>query len=193
MRTSALRSAWVAAVAALAVSLLVLPPASAHSEIESSAPADGATLSAPPQGVSFTFNEDLLEQGNAITLTEVATGTRLALGEVQVDGATASAAWPAASPAGEFRAAYRVVSADGHPIDGAITFSVAQAVGQASAAPVAEPVGPSSAPPVDVVPAAEAAGPAEPQDGAPAAWPLILAVAALAGAAGALVLLRRGR
>jgi methionine-rich copper-binding protein CopC len=181
MRTSALRSAWVAAVAALAVSLLVLPPASAHSEIESSAPADGATLSAPPQGVSFTFNEDLLEQGNAITLTEVATGTRLPLGEVQVDGATASAAWPAASPAGEFRAAYRVVSADGHPIDGAITFSVAQAVGQASAAP-----------PVDVVPAAEAAGPAEPEDGAPGAWPLILAVAALAGAAGAL-LLRRGR
>ena len=46
------------------------------------------------------------------------------MGPVEVDGDTVSVTWPESSPAGEFRAAYRVVSADGHPINGTITFTV---------------------------------------------------------------------
>jgi hypothetical protein len=49
-----------------------------------------------------------------------------------------------ASPAGEFRAAYRVVSADGHPIDGTITFTVEQAVGEVEATPAAVSADPDS-------------------------------------------------
>jgi len=177
--------------------LLVMAPAAAHSDLESSDPSSGATLAEAPARVTFTFNEDLLEQGNAITLTEVATGMRLELGDVAVSGDSVSVGWPAASPAGEFRAAYRVVSADGHPIDGTITFTVAQAVGPTSTGPTAEPVDglvpsdSSSAP--DVVPVAEPAADATWGSG-PAVWVLVLGVGAvvLAGV-GAGALLRRGR
>lgn len=117
--------------------LIAASPAQAHAELESSDPADGQTLSAPPTAVSFTFGEELLDQGNAITLTVVDTDARLALGAVEVDGDTVRAAWPEQSPAGEFRAAYRVVSADGHPIQGSITFTVTSAAGDANASPAA--------------------------------------------------------
>ncbi|HSO03969.1 MAG TPA: copper resistance protein CopC, partial [Candidatus Limnocylindrales bacterium] len=59
------------------------------------------------------------------------------VGPVEVEGDTVTVAWPTSSPAGEFRAAYRVVSADGHPIDGTITFVVQEAVGAGAASPAA--------------------------------------------------------
>ncbi len=110
--------------------------------------------------MSLTFNEKLLAQGNAVTVTEVATDQRLTVGAAQTEGPTVSVAWPQASPAGEFRAAYRVVSADGHPINGTITFTVARsaegapsadqptavaATGQAvgGQSPVPDPLGPT--------------------------------------------------
>jgi hypothetical protein len=185
-----MRAARGVILAALAALLLGVSPAAAHSELESSDPQDGATLSAPPGAISFTFNEELLEQGNAITLTEVATGTRLPLGEVQVGGDTVSVDWPEASPAGEYRAAYRVVSADGHPIDGTVSFTVEQAAGQVASGPAADPAAPSATPAVAAAPAAD---PAEPADNGSAAWALAIGAAALAGVAAAFVLLRRGR
>lgn len=181
MRIPALRSWLVGLVVALAALALAIAPAAAHSQLESSDPADGATLDAPPEVLSFTFNEELLQQGNAVTLTEVATGTRLELGAVVVSGDTVSVAWPQASPAGEYRAAYRVVSADGHPIDGTVTFTVAQAVGRASASPAAEPAGPSSAEPSSA------------DGGGIAAWALGIGAVVLAGVAGGVLVLRRGR
>jgi len=188
MRTSAVRAPWGVILAALAALLLVVSPAAAHSELESSDPADGATLSAPPEAIAFTFNEDLLEQGNAITLTEVATGTRLPLGQVQVAGDTVSVDWPEASPAGEYRAAFRVVSADGHPIDGTVSFTVERAAGQVTASPAASP---AASPTPTVAPSPTAAP--EPADNGSAAWALVIGAAALAGVAAAFVLLRRGR
>ncbi len=128
----------VALMAALA-GVLLAGPAQAHSDLRSSDPDDGATLTTAPAAVSFTFNEPLLAEGNAITVTEVATGQRLAVGATEVDVQTATASWPESSPAGEFRAAYRVVSADGHPIDGTITFTVAQAAGSGAAAGRSQP------------------------------------------------------
>jgi hypothetical protein len=188
--------AWVVALLA-AVALLVAGPAGAHSELESSDPADGATLDAAPEAVSFTFNEDLLAQGNAITVTELATDTRLAIGEVVVDGDSVSAAWPEASPAGEYRAAYRVVSADGHPIDGTITFTVATAAGEASASPAGAS---GSAAPSDGTSATPPAsgladpGPAAQETGAGAlAWALAFGLVALGGAAAGTWYTRRSR
>jgi hypothetical protein len=190
MRTSALRALWSVVVGALAALVLIAPTAWAHSELASSDPADGAALAAPPQAITFTFNEELLEQGNAITLTALATGERLELGDVAVAGDTVSVDWPASSPAGEFRAAYRVVSADGHPIDGAVTFTVDEAVGQSSPAP-AQP----SAPPASASPIAEPVqpDPAAAEDESSAVWALAVGAVALAAVATALVVARRGR
>jgi methionine-rich copper-binding protein CopC len=144
MRALVTRGGLVGLLAMLALMVLV-SPAGAHAELESSDPADGATLAEAPSTISFTFGEEILPQGNAVTLTDVAADERLAVGPVEVDGDTVSVAWPESSPAGEFRAAFRVVSADGHPIAGTVTFTVEQAVG----ADAATDSGPSAAPSTD--------------------------------------------
>lgn len=118
---------------ACAAVISIDPPAMAHAELESSSPADGATLDAAPPVISFTFGEDLLPAGNAITLTDLETGSRLGLADLDVDRNTASVAWPDPAGPGQYRAAYRVVSADGHPIAGSITFTIAGPGAQSSA------------------------------------------------------------
>ena len=175
---------------ALLATLMLAMPASAHAELESSDPADGATLAEPPAAVSFTFGEDLLDQGNAVVVTEVATGTRLATTAVQVDGDTVSVAWPEASPAGEYRAAFRVVSADGHPIEGAIGFTVQEPSGAPSEASPAA----TTAPAVSPTPRpTEEANAAEDDNLSQPAWILGVGLVVLVAAVGGAWYLRRTR
>jgi hypothetical protein len=134
--------AIAAMIMAAAAVLSVAGPARAHADLESSSPGDGAELDAAPSLISFTFREQLIPAGNAITLTDTATGSRLDLGEVEVQSNTASVAWPDEAGSGQYRAAYRVVSADGHPIAGSITFTIAGPGAQPSAsAPSPDPTG----------------------------------------------------
>ena len=142
MHTQVIRGWIVGALAVLAL-LMGVSPAGAHAELESSDPKDGATLASAPGAITFVFGEEILPQGNAVTLTDVAADARLEVGPVEVDGDTVSVTWPESSPAGQYRAAYRVVSADGHPIDGTITFTVEQAVGAVDASPAAVSASPS--------------------------------------------------
>jgi methionine-rich copper-binding protein CopC len=125
--------AIVALIMAAGAVLGVAAPARAHADLQSSSPGDGAELDAAPSLISFSFREQLIPAGNAITLTATATGSRLDLGEVEVDSNTASVAWPDEARSGQYRAAYRVVSADGHPIAGSITFTIAGPGAQPSA------------------------------------------------------------
>ena len=138
--------------AALAVALLtpgamLAPAALAHSELVSSDPADGATLDAPPQTVSFTFNEALMPDFVRFIGTDPS-GATGDLPVSSVDGPTATIDWPAGAPGGEWRVNYRVVSQDGHPIEGGITFTYA------AASPTASPTSaaPTSAAPTSAAP-----------------------------------------
>lgn len=197
------RRAWLTVVAALLAALVVaVAPVRAHSDLSSSDPQDGAVLAEAPQEISFTFNEELLAQGNAVTLTHVDSDTRLELGEVAVRGDTVRVAWPDQSPAGEFRAAYRVVSADGHPIDGAVTFMVEQAAGATPAVEASPSASPSDATRESPSPAVASASPQQVSTEAePAAtpgtglllWALGLGAVALAGAGLGARYLRRTR
>jgi methionine-rich copper-binding protein CopC len=194
-------------LAVLAVILLPAGPAAAHSDLKSSDPADGATLVEAPAAVSFTFNEQLLAQGNAVVLTELMTGTRLEVGPVEVDGETVSVDWPERSGAGQYRAAYRVVSADGHPIDGSITFTVESSgespwpTAQSSpseATPSAEQSPTTGATPTDGTPSPVAvATPTSPApddtDPGVLAWVLGLGVVVLVGAGAGTWFMRRSR
>lgn len=109
-------------------------PAGAHAELESSNPADGASLKTAPKRVLLEFGEDLLDGANAVTATATASGQRLDLPDPVVKGATVSVAWPVSAAPGKYRVAFRVVSADGHPVTGNITFSYDQARVAASGA-----------------------------------------------------------
>lgn len=200
MRTHMLRS-WIGGILTLLALVLVAAPARAHAELEASDPQDGATLAVAPTDLTFTFGEDILPEGNAVTLTDVASDARLEVGPVEVEGDTVSVSWPQSSPAGEFRAAYRVVSADGHPIDGTISFTVEQAVGALEASPGS--TSPAAGPPAaSAGPAPESASPAASASPAPAAddadagllvWVLGVGLAVLIGAGAGAWVMRRTR
>ena len=96
--------------------------ASAHSQIVSSEPVDGAALAAAPSAVTFTFNEALLEEAVSVAISDSA-GNVVSGTVATADGAQVSVPWPAGLKPGAYTVAYRVVSADGHPVTGAITFS----------------------------------------------------------------------
>lgn len=131
----------VGALLAVAALVLVVPIGRvwAHAELVSSEPADGATLEAPPPALLFTFGEQLMGEGAAITAQHVDSGEWVGLPPVTVSGDAASAAWPATSASGPYRASYRVVSADGHPITGSITFTILAATDASGSPSAADP------------------------------------------------------
>lgn len=191
---------WIVGLLAVLAFLGGVSPVAAHAELESSDPKDGASLASAPAAITFIFGEQILAEGNAVTLTDVTADTRLEVGPIVVEGDTVSVAWPDSSPSGEFRAAYRVVSADGHPIDGTVTFTVEQALGSEAASPSAVPASP------EAVPASPAADPAGPEsasaspvaaqgdaDAGLLAWVLGIGVAVLIGAVAGAWIMRRTR
>lgn len=105
--------------------------ASAHSGLESSNPTDGSVVTEAPASISLTFNEELLADANSVSIN-AADGTNVVSANVMPTGSSVELPWPADLPAGEYQAAFRVVSADGHPVTGAISFTYAPAEPAAS-------------------------------------------------------------
>jgi hypothetical protein len=122
---------------------LGLAPAGAHSQLLSTSPADGAVLIEPPSSVVLTFNEGLIPDVDSISIND-AMGNVVASRSVEPVGATLSVPWPDGLPAGAYQVAYRVVSGDGHPVTGAITFTITGS--GVSAQGVASPPGSSAEP-----------------------------------------------
>jgi copper resistance protein C len=191
---------WIVAILATMAVALVAVPARAHAELESSEPADGASLATAPAEITLTFGEELLAAGSAVTLTEVETGAALEAGPAEVTGDTVSVAWPESSPAGELRADYRVVSTDGHPVEGSITFTVEEAVGPSAAVAVnpvaasADPTADTGSEPASDPAASPSATPQETDDGGGVLiWVVGLGLAILVGASAGIWVMRRTR
>ncbi len=109
--------------------LLVLgsaAPASAHAALRSSDPEAGSVVKTAPRHITLAFTESvgLLDDSFRVYSPD---NHRVELGEPQhADGAsdTARAALPPGLADGTYTVAWRVVSADSHPVSGAFTFSV---------------------------------------------------------------------
>lgn len=115
---------WVAPVlAACALLWCSATPATAHAVLVSAAPADGQQLDAPPDEVRLEFNEPVAVSGGGVRLHD-ATGTVLPLGTVASAGEVVSAPLTDLLPEGSYILTWRVTSADGHPVAGALIFSV---------------------------------------------------------------------
>ena len=125
-RVSLTRQSVVRAVAGLFTTLVAIAwvgaPAGAHSQLTGAEPEEGATVVAPKE-VVLTFNEELLQLGTTLTLTD-ATGhvSELTPGYPEPHVVAAELA---DLPPGPTTVTWRVVSADGHPIEGVLTFEVA--------------------------------------------------------------------
>ncbi|MFD7782252.1 copper resistance protein CopC [Streptomyces nojiriensis] len=166
------------------------PAASAHTDLTSSTPADGATLDALPTSIGLTFSDDMSQEYAKVALT-APDGTPAGAGEPRVDGKSALLAVKPGLPSGKYTVGYRVVSADGHPVSGSYSFTVRAAA----------PAAPSPTPSVST-PSAEAGAAAASPTPTPSARSssdgvssgLVVGALLVAGAcAGAAVLVARRR
>ena len=125
------RRAAAALMGAVILALVIAPTASAHAVVVSSNPADGERLTTSPDRVSLQFSESISADLGGLRVVN-SSGSSVDAGTDQVSGPTLSVALQPDLPDGTYVATYRVISADGHPVKGALVF----AVGDASAAGV---------------------------------------------------------
>src|SRR5215213_7199891 len=104
--------------------------ASAHAVLMSMEPADGSVVSLAPKTVQLNFNQPVTPA--AIKLID-ADGTTRDSPSVHAIDKTIVVMLPEGLPPGTQIISYRVVSEDGHPVAGSLTFSIGAATGTASA------------------------------------------------------------
>lgn len=117
----ALAAGWLAVLALF----LAAPPAAAHATLVSTDPAEGEVVAETPDVVTLTYDEP-------VSLTDGSIQVFDAAGEPVDSSATSedevvTADLPDELSAGTYVVAWRVVSADGHPISGSLTFSIGAA------------------------------------------------------------------
>jgi copper transport protein len=116
----------MAAGIALVALLLLAAPAGAHAVLEQTNPAAGQAYSTAPTTISLTFDEHVQVGLGGIRLFDSKTH-RIDIGApTQVgDSKTVNVSVPKLAD-GTYVTTWRVISADGHPVDGAFTFSVGE-------------------------------------------------------------------
>ncbi|MFE7980189.1 copper resistance protein CopC [Streptomyces shenzhenensis] len=119
-------------------------PASAHAALRDTDPADGGVVASAPRHITLTFTESVALLDDSFRVYDPG-NRRVATGEVRHAAGrsdTARVSLPDGLGTGTFTVAWRVVSADSHPIAGAFTFSV----GKPSPTIVTVPDGPDEDP-----------------------------------------------
>lgn len=164
---------WLGGLATIALLALVLPVlVSAHSELKSSDPADGATVPSPFSGpVALTFTEHLADGTNADLIAP--DGSTVAAASVGADPATMTFTLTSALAPGAYQAKWTSIADDGDLLRGIVKFTVAAAATAEPATPAPSAAGNNSGGGNDVI------------------LPIIIVLIIIT--AGALYLLRRNR
>ncbi|MEV1247004.1 copper resistance CopC family protein [Nonomuraea sp. NPDC050022] len=181
------RSPFAALTAFLAALVLLgtAGPALAHDALKSSDPAKGATVESVDE-VKLEFTSGVRIP---VVVVRGAEGTAHQSGDPRADGKVVTQELKGALPDGKYTIAYRVVSSDGHPIEGEIPFTVKGAPSP-SPSPSAPPPSAQSQAPVTEAPVAQtqaqapaSAVPADQAGAASTSFPvwLIVVVGALVG------------
>jgi methionine-rich copper-binding protein CopC len=160
-----------ALVAVLLVGLAVAsaPAARAHARLTGSDPAEGQTLTTLPGAVSLSFNESI--NPTFTTVAAAVDGGEQTPLQTAADGRTVTATFDAARTADDqapvpWVIAYRVVSDDGHPIEGTVSFSAPAGAPPPPTAAASPPAPATTSLPGAPEPSATAAPPADqPADG----------------------------
>ncbi len=113
--------------------------AAAHNELIGSDPPDGAEVATSPARVSLTFNLPVKRGFSTVTVTGP-DGIQWQAGTPAEAGAVVSAPVRPLGPAGQYTIAYQVLSADGHPVRGAVRFTLTTP-GAAAPSPAADQSG----------------------------------------------------
>lgn len=111
----------------LAATLILLigvsAPALAHSNTVNTDPSDGAILDILPTTVTVTLDEKPMDVGHALAVT-APDGTLVSSGVPELRGHQLTVPITPGGPAGEYVVGYRVVSSDGHVVNGSARFTV---------------------------------------------------------------------
>ena len=134
----------------LAAGVGLAGPAAAHNVLISSDPTDGSTLQTAPTSVRLTFDQPVQDFEPVVTIIGP-DGQGYESGSPQIDSTVVITSVGALPVAGAYSIAYRIVSADGHPVEGSIAFQLADGAVAASSDEA------SSASPSSVATAASAA------------------------------------
>ncbi|HYF93034.1 MAG TPA: copper resistance protein CopC [Symbiobacteriaceae bacterium] len=139
------------ALAVLLAALTVPAAASAHATLVQSFPTHGQNLDNAPPSMEIIFNEAVSAPFNPLTVRN-SRGERVDQGDAIVDPGDPVRVEVNLKPLppGLYTAVYRVASLDGHPVEGAIVFSVG-AAGEAPAIDQAAPPTVATPPAVGVV------------------------------------------
>jgi copper transport protein len=136
MRRRVRRYGGLAAALVVAAALVLTgSPAHAHANLVGTSPANGSQLDEPPAEVRLQFSERVSVALNGIAL-RTADGTEIGTEPAEPDPAdptTVVLPIPADLADGSYLVTFRVVSADSHPIAGALVFGIG-----VPAAPVSE-------------------------------------------------------
>lgn len=102
--------------------LVVAAPAGAHASLLSTDPVDGAVLQASPGTARLVYDERVSLPGDSVTLYD-ARGRTLP-SSTTARGSEVTVDLPDELAQGSYVLLWRVVSADGHPISGSVTFAI---------------------------------------------------------------------
>jgi methionine-rich copper-binding protein CopC len=117
----AIQRSILAFLVAIVFAVRLTSPASAHTALTGSDPAAGTTVQTPPAAVTLTFNEDLVPLNPVIVVVGPDSAEWQTGSPVIAENTVRSEVLPLTLP-GEYTVAYRVVSGDGHPVEGEIGF-----------------------------------------------------------------------
>ncbi|GAA3822153.1 copper resistance protein CopC [Sphaerisporangium flaviroseum] len=137
MRTSPFAAA-LAFVVAVVLGTALASPALAHTSLKSSDPEKGSTVKGL-DSVTLTFNESVRFP---VVIVRDAHGRAFHDGKPKMDGPKVIQKVSAPLPSGKYSIAWRVVSDDGHPVEGEIPFTVKAE--QASASPTSQAPSPQA-------------------------------------------------
>ncbi|MEV1330401.1 copper resistance protein CopC [Micromonospora costi] len=171
-------------LAALAVLLAPASPAAAHNSLRAATPAQNARLVESPKDITLEFQQRLDPAFTTIVLSD--TGQRkVPTGVPTVAGTTGTLTIDQPLANGSYTVAYRVVSVDGHPVQGSYSFTVADPTADvAPDVPVSASAGPDAA--ADPAASADAAS-------TPRSWLLALGGLVVVGVVAGVAVLRRRR
>lgn len=121
-----MKRALIACLIAGAAVLGTAAPAAAHNALISSDPKDKTSLEVGPSTVTLTFDQEVQGgQGiNTISVVDANGGHYEVPGDPTIKDNAVSAQVAALGKAGQYKIGYRILSADGHPVSGELTFTL---------------------------------------------------------------------
>lgn len=141
------RTGWRLLVVSLLAGLAVLWPvgqAFAHDSLLATSPKKGAVVTTAPTTITLTFSDDVAEIAPTVILR--GPGGKVATDEPDVRAAKVRTRITDDLTDGRYTVAWRVVSSDGHPIEGTFRFTVDAGDESSSEPTTASPTPTTSAP-----------------------------------------------